>query len=150
MDRIIRVHIFLDSLSTFLPLQAKKTECCVSGTPTTPKPPYLILSTSHVLTPGDTSSTTTTELTNRFLMGILRPLTTIFVKLKCMVRYWFYVSVKRAEKRRHWWTGLNERLKISISYSAMLKNKMVWRETIQIFRKHPPPPQKKRTESRVI
>ena len=45
MKRIIRVNIFLDSPSTFLPLQAKRTEYCVSGTPTTPDQQYQILST---------------------------------------------------------------------------------------------------------
>ena len=87
MKRIITVRLFLDSLSTFLPIKAKRTECCVSGTPTTSDQQYLILSTSHVLTPGDTSSTTTIELTNRSLMGILRMLTMTSVKWKYMVRH---------------------------------------------------------------
>ena len=95
MKIIIRVNIFLDSPSTFLPLQAnrpeslqaKRTECSVSRTQTTPDQQYLILSTSHALTPGDTWSTTTTELTNRSLMGILTMLTMTYVKWKYMVRY---------------------------------------------------------------
>ena len=61
----------LDFLSTYQIQQTKRTECCVLGTPTTPKPQSLILSISLVLTTGDTSCTTTTELILRILMGIL-------------------------------------------------------------------------------
>ena len=62
--------------------QTKKTECCVLGTQTTPEPQYLILSTSPVLTTGDTSSTTTTELTLPILRDILITPIMDFVKLK--------------------------------------------------------------------
>ena len=43
---------------------------CVLGTPSTPEPLYLILSTSHVPTTEDAASTTTTKPTNLILMGI--------------------------------------------------------------------------------
>ena len=66
--------------------QTKRTECCVLGTPSTPEPRYLIPSTSYVLTTGDTSSTTTTELTGRILKGLTMPLRWAYVKLKCTVR----------------------------------------------------------------
>ncbi|XP_078327880.1 uncharacterized protein LOC111134172 [Crassostrea virginica] len=59
--------ISLNSLSTSPTQQTKRTECCVLGTVTTQEPRYLILSTSPVLTTGDTSSTTTTELILRIL-----------------------------------------------------------------------------------
>ena len=75
-----------DSLSTSPTQQTKRTECCVLGTPTTPKPRYLILSTSAVLTTRDTSSTTTTGLILRILRGILSTLGLISVKWKCTVR----------------------------------------------------------------
>ena len=74
------------SLSTSPTQQTKRTECCVLGTPTTPEPRYLILSTSLVLTTGDTSSTTTSGLILRILWGILVTLGLEFVKLKCTVR----------------------------------------------------------------
>ena len=80
VERIIRVQILLDSPSTFLLLKTKRTECCVSGTPITRQPQYLILSTLPVHTTGDTLFTTIIELTNRFLMGILRMLTMTSVK----------------------------------------------------------------------
>ena len=75
-----------DFLSTSPTQQTKWTECCVLGTPTTPEPRYLILSTSPVLTTGDTSSTTTTGLILRILRGILVSPTLTFVKWKCTVR----------------------------------------------------------------
>ena len=75
-----------DSLCISLTLLTKRAECCVLGTPTSPEPPYLILSTSPVLTTGDTSFTTTTELILRILRGIPFMLVMIYVKLKFMVR----------------------------------------------------------------
>ena len=51
--------------------QIKRTECYVLGTPSTQGSQYLTLSTSPVLTTGDTSSTTTTGLTNHILTGIV-------------------------------------------------------------------------------
>ena len=74
------------SLSTSPTQQTKRTECCVLGTTTTLEPQYLILSTSPVLTTGDTSSTTTTGLILPILMSILYTPTMNFVKLKCTVR----------------------------------------------------------------
>ena len=62
--------------------QTKRTECCALGTPATPEPRYLILSTSPVLTTGDTSSITTAELIFRILRGTLCTLIMNFVKLK--------------------------------------------------------------------
>ena len=62
--------------------QTKRTECCVLGTPATPELRYLILSTSPVLTTGDTSSTTTTELTLPIPRDILITPIMNFVKLK--------------------------------------------------------------------
>ena len=53
---------------------------------TTPEPRYLILSTSPVLTTGDTSSTTTTGLILRILRGILYTTTMSSVKWKFTVR----------------------------------------------------------------
>ena len=73
-----------DSLCISLTLLTDRKECCVLGTPATPGARYLILSTSSVLTTGDTSSTTTTGLILRILMGIL--VTLIYVKLKFTVR----------------------------------------------------------------
>ncbi|XP_078330393.1 uncharacterized protein LOC144624461 [Crassostrea virginica] len=75
-----------DSLCISLTLLTKRAECCVLGTPTSPEPPYLILSTSPVLTTGDTSSTITTGLILRILRGIPFMLVMIYVKLKFMVR----------------------------------------------------------------
>ena len=62
--------------------QTKRTECCALGTPSTQEPRYLILSTSPVLTTGDTSSTTTTGLVLLILRDILCTLIMNFVKLK--------------------------------------------------------------------
>ena len=66
--------------------QTKRTECCALGTPSTQEPRYLILSTSPVLTTGDTSSTTTTGLTGRILRGIIQTPSISSVKWKCTVR----------------------------------------------------------------
>ena len=71
---------FLDFPSISPIPRTKRRECYVFGTPPTQDPQYLILSTLHVLTTGDTSSTTITELTLHFLMGILNLLTQISVK----------------------------------------------------------------------
>ena len=72
--------------------QINRTECCVLGTPTTPQPPYLTLSTSPVLTTGDTSSTTTTGLTGRILKGILITPIMNSVNWKCLVSHTFLVK----------------------------------------------------------
>ena len=74
-----------DFLSTYPTQQTKRTECCVLGTPSTPEPRYLTVSTSPVLTAGDTSSTITTELTGRILRGILVLPTMNCVIWKCTV-----------------------------------------------------------------
>ena len=66
--------------------QTRRTGCCVLGTSSTPQPQYLTLSTSPVLTTGDTSSTTTTGLILRILRGILFTPTVSYVKLKSKVR----------------------------------------------------------------
>ena len=75
-----------DSLYTSPTQQTKRTECCVLGTPTTPGSRYLTLSTSPVLTTGDTSSTITTGLILRILRGILITPFLDSVKWKCTVR----------------------------------------------------------------
>ena len=72
--------------SVYISNTTKRTECCVLGTPTTPEPRYLILSTTPVLTTGDTSFTTTTGLILRILRGILMPPGFSSVKWKCTVR----------------------------------------------------------------
>ena len=74
------------SLSTFQTQQTKRTECCVLRTHTTPEPRYLILSTSAVLTTGDTSSTTTAGLILRIRRGILFTPGFHSVKWKCTVK----------------------------------------------------------------
>ena len=71
MKTMFTLRISWDSLSTSPTQQTKRTESCVLGTPTTREPRYLILSTSPVLTTGDTSSTTTTELVLRILRGMM-------------------------------------------------------------------------------
>ena len=86
MKTILSLGSSWDSLSTSPTQQTKMTECCVLGTPSTPEPRYLILSKSPVLTTGDTSSTTTTELILRILRGILMAPTLPSVKWKCTVR----------------------------------------------------------------
>ena len=75
-----------DSLSTSPTQPTKRTECCVLGAPTTQDAQYPILSTSPVLTTGDTSSTTTTGLIPRILRGIFVQQPSPFVRLKCTVR----------------------------------------------------------------
>ena len=75
-----------DFLCTFQTQQRKRTECCVLETPISPEPRYLILSTSPVLTTGDMSSTTTTELILRILRDILSTPGFPYVKCKCTVR----------------------------------------------------------------
>ena len=101
VERIIRVQILLDSPSTFLLLKTKRTECCVSGTPITRQPQYLILSTLPVHTTGDTLFTTIIELTNRFLMGILRMLTMTSVKWKYMVKHALKCFNSQKQRREH-------------------------------------------------
>ena len=86
MKKMVLDSTAWDSLCISLTLLTKRTECCVLGTPTTPEPRYLILSTSRVLTTGDTSSTTTTELILSILRGIPFTLVMIYVKLKFTVR----------------------------------------------------------------
>ena len=71
MDTTLIAHPFSVFPSTYPTQPIKRTECCVLKTPITPEPQYLILSTSHVFTTVDTSSTTTTELTHRILLDIL-------------------------------------------------------------------------------
>ena len=61
------------------------TVCCVLGTFSTQKLQYPTLSISPVFTMGDTSSTTTTELTFRFLRGILITHGYTYVKWKFTV-----------------------------------------------------------------
>ena len=84
-------HSFLVFLSTFQTQPIKRTECCVLETPITPGPQYLILSTYHVFSTVDMSFITTTELTNRFLMGILRSPTTKSVKWRFTVLEIFFL-----------------------------------------------------------
>ena len=86
MKTILTLEFSLDSLSTSPTQQSKRTECCVLETPTIPEQQYLILSTSPVLTRGDTSSTTTTGLIVRILKGILMTPGLTSVKWKCTVR----------------------------------------------------------------
>ena len=76
----------LATLSSSPTQQTKRTGCCVLGTPATPEPRYLILSTSPVLTTGDTSSTITTGVIPRILRDILGTPTVTSVKWKCTVR----------------------------------------------------------------
>ena len=88
-------HPFLVFLSTYLTRPIKRTECCVLGTPITPEPRYLILSTSHVFTTVDTSFITTTELTHRVLLDILSQPTSKFVKWRFTVleiNFFYYLS----------------------------------------------------------
>ena len=77
-----------DFLCTFPTQQTKRTECCVLGTPFTLKPQYLILSTSPVLTTGNTSYITKTELILPIqLMGIHRTHSMNYVNWRCLVRH---------------------------------------------------------------
>ena len=84
--------------------QTKRTECCVLGTPATPELRYLILSTSPVLTTGDTSSTTTTELILRILRDILMSPGIPSVKWKYTVRSMqiLLLCIKAHVKHRKW------------------------------------------------
>ena len=79
------LDITWDSLCTSPTQQTKRTECCVIGTPCSPEPRYLTLSTSPVLTTGDTLSTTTPELIVRIQVDIQILLAVIFVKWKSTV-----------------------------------------------------------------
>ena len=79
------LDISWDSLCTSPTQQTKRTECCVIGTPCSPEPRYLTLSTSLVLTTEDTLSTTTPELTVRIQVDIQILLAVIFVKWKSTV-----------------------------------------------------------------
>ena len=80
------LRISWDFLCTSRKQQTKRTECCVLRTPTTAEPRYLILSTSPVLSTGDTSSTTTTGLILHILRGILMTPLLNSVKWKCTVK----------------------------------------------------------------
>ena len=112
----------VDSLvtpSTSPTQQTKRTECCVLGTPTTPEPRYLILSTSPVLTTGDTSSTTTTELILRIPRGIQNTPTANFAKWKSMVRIVFCFIYKSVSNLCY--------AIIKTQYACTTKSPKVWK-----------------------
>ena len=100
-DTTFTVHNFLDFPSTYRTQSIKRTVCSVLETLITPEQPYLILSTSPVLTMVDTLYFTTTELTDRILMGILISPTMASVKwrftvLEINLSYFQRVSVSVA------------------------------------------------------
>ena len=96
-------------------------EYCVLGTSTTPEPRYLILSTSPVLTTGDTSSTTTTGLTVSILRGIIIPPVLDSVKWRCTV--WILYALTLGNEM--WvldWKGKEYRDKPSPHYTVFVIN----------------------------
>ena len=82
---IYTLQDFWDFPFTFQTHQTKRVVYCALGTPSTPEPRYLILSTLHVLNMGGTSSTTTTEPILRIQRGILPMHTTNSANWKYMV-----------------------------------------------------------------
>lgn len=80
----------LDTRFTYQTQPIKMTEPCVSRTPAILETQYPTVQTQRVPYMGDTSSSTTTGPTLRFLMGILCTHSVICVKWKFMVRIFIF------------------------------------------------------------